>query len=130
MKKCLALSVLVLLCGCITATEAVWKTIPEVKETSYDNAWSIIVGCVSENYDLEITDSGSGYLRTAWKTKSDWLGQPSKRTRIVVRIVSKEPLKVKLKAQRQRRLGEGWNEDGNDEKVESQILEELTARLK
>jgi LEA14-like dessication related protein len=120
-----------LLLGC-ASVEAVWKTLPEVKQTSYENAWSVVVGCVSEKFDLEVTDSGSGYLRSAWKVNKDFLGQNQERTRITVRIESREPLKIKLKAERQTFSSwtHDWVDAGNNEKIEKQILEELSARLK
>jgi hypothetical protein len=118
--------------GC-ASSEAVWKTIPEVKQVKYEDAWAIVVGCVSDKFDLEITDAGSGYLRTAWKvTGKTLIGQPNEKTRITVRIVNRQPLQINLRAERQTpNIWSGeWQDSGNNEKIEKQILEELSSRLK
>ena len=130
MKKALFLFLLFII-GC-TAKEATWRALPEIRQTEYENAWSIIVGAVSEKYELEVIDANSGYLRSSWKEKKDWLGTKEYRTRVVVRVVSREPLKVKLKVEKQtwNSWTNDWLDAGNEEEFQSQLLEELEARLK
>ena len=117
---------------CMQNKEATWKTIPEIKQTEYEKAWAIIVGAISERFDLEVIDANSGYLRSAWKENKDWLGSKESRTRVVVRITSREPLKVKLKVEEQKwdALMDEWKGAGNNEKIERELLEEFETRLK
>ena len=135
MRKIAALFMLCLFCvafiGCATTKEATWKTLPEVTKTSYEQSWAIVVGVVTEKYDLEVTDATSGYLRTAWKVKKDFLNQDDSRTRISVRLESKTPLKFKIRAEKEaKNLADQWSPKGNDEQLEKAMLEELTGRLK
>ncbi len=117
---------------CVATKEATWKAIPEITETEYEEAWSIIVGAVSEKFDLAVVDGNSGYLRSAWKVKKGFFGDKESQSRAVVRVVSRKPFKIKLKVEKQTWNGftEDWQDVGNDEKFESQLLEELQARLK
>ncbi|MBI4727746.1 hypothetical protein HY768_11105 [candidate division TA06 bacterium] len=121
----------VLFIDCATTQEATWKTLPEITKTTYEQSWSIVVGVITEKYDLEITDAASGYLRTAWKVKKDFLNQDDSRTRISVRLESKTPLKFKIRAEKEaKNLADEWTPKGNDEQLEKAMLEELSARLK
>lgn len=133
MKKGLFLvaSGLILISCAITTTEAVWKTTPEIQQTSYENAWAIIVGAVTEQFDLEVVDGNSGYLRSIWKVKTNFMGDPQSRTRVICRVVSREPLQFKIKAEKQEisALTDEWINVGNDEVVDGLLLEELRARL-
>lgn len=126
-----ALLISIFLVGC-AGIPATWKALPEIKETEYEEAWSIIVGAVSEKFDLAVVDGNSGYLRSAWKVKKGFFGDKESQSRAVVRVVSRKPFKIKLKVEKQTWNGftEDWQDAGNDEKFESQLLEELQARLK
>ena len=45
-----------------------WKTIEfhEGLVNNYDEAWQKTVDTIARNWDIEILDKDSGYLRTAW----------------------------------------------------------------
>ena len=49
-------------------TDPGWKTIAlrEPLDTYYDKAWQTIVYTVAKQWDIEIMDKETGYLRTAW----------------------------------------------------------------
>lgn len=121
---------MMLLIGCSTvrSVEPVWKTIPEIKQTKYEDAWAAIVGCVTgRNLNLEISDAGSGYLRTAYGGTGN-----NTQTRVIVRVVNRKPLQISLKAELiQLDMWAGqWLPVGNNVAMEKLILDELEARLK
>ncbi len=117
--------------ACVTAHEATWKTVPDT-HMSYDRAWSIVVNAISQDFELETSDGQSGYLRTGWKvTGKDILGQPIKKARVHVRVEERNPFRVKVKVEKQELdpLSQEWVITGNDEKIESEIMGELSGRL-
>jgi hypothetical protein len=118
------------LAGCATV-EPVWKTIPEAA-ISYRKAWPIIVSTISDKFDIVTVDANSGYLRTDWKVKKDFLGTPESRVRMAVRTESKEPLKFNFRAEFEKwnSWTQAWTPSGNDSRIESEIQEEFSARLK
>ncbi len=127
-----ALSLLISACVAMTAQEATWKTVPEA-HMSYDRAWSIVVNAISQDFELETSDGQSGYLRTGWKvTGKDILGQPIKKARVHVRVEERNPFRVKVKVEKQELdpLSQEWVITGNDEKIESEIMSELSGRLR
>ncbi len=118
--------------ACVTAHEATWKTVPDT-HMSYDRAWSIVVNAISQDFELETSDAQSGYLRTGWKvTGKDILGQPIKKARVHVRVEERNPFRVKVKVEKQELdpLSQEWVITGNDEKIESEIMSELSGRLR
>ena len=118
--------------GCVTPQSAVWKTVPEAR-MPFERAWSIVVNAVTQQFDLEISDGQSGYLRTGWKvTKRDILGSPIKKARIHVRVEERTPFRVKVKAEKQEfnPFTEDWVVTGNDEEIEGEIMGELSGRLR
>ncbi len=125
----LALSVIV--SACVMAHEATWKTVPE-SNMPYERAWSIVVNTITQHFELETSDAQSGYLRTGWKiTGKDILGTPIKKARVHVRVEERNPFRVKVKVEKQEfdPLSEEWVITGNDEKMESEIMGELSGRL-
>ena len=122
---------IVFLSACATM-EPTWKTIPETTY-SYDKAWPLIVNAVSDKFDIETIDANSGYLRTAWKTKNDFLGKPETRTRVVVKTESKSPLKFSFRAEKQNWdsvFTNSWVAKGNDTTIENDVQTEWQSRMK
>ena len=120
--------------GCVvTPQSAVWKTVPE-SSISYDKAWNIVVNGVTQYFEIETIDGQSGYLRSAWKVtkRVPFFNDPMKQSRVHVRVESRNPFRVKVKAEQQvwDDFGSRWVEKGNDEKIESEILQEISARLR
>ena len=67
-----AILALSILGGCAPSsfvrTDPGWKTIAlrEPLDTHYDKAWQTIVYTVAKQWDIEIMDKETGYLRTTW----------------------------------------------------------------
>ena len=117
-----------LLLGCVSSNPATWKTLPQMQKGQYDEVWSALVSCItSRNFNLEMSDAGSGYLRTAY----GGTGHNTK-TRVIARVVSKNPLQISMKAEvlKLNMIGGGWVEVGNNTALENLITEELSARFK
>ncbi|HAV43291.1 TPA: hypothetical protein DCX15_04675, partial [bacterium] len=118
--------------GCaILPKEAAWKSIPETNYP-YGKAWPLIVFTISEKFDLAVIDEGSGYLRSAWKVKKNWLGKDETRTQVTVRVESKEPLRIRIRAKKQKWavLIDNWQDAGNDKALENELITELQTRLR
>ena len=112
--------------------EATWKTVPQSRIT-WERGWPIVVNAISQQFDLEITDGQSGYLRTAWKvTGTNWLRQPQERARVTVRVEERSPFTVKVKVEKQEvdMFSKNWVDKGNHEKMEQEIMAELAGRLR
>lgn len=124
-------------CAGTGSYESVWRSSMESPK-GYDESWNIVVNAITTKFsDIETIDGQSGYLRTAWKvvkeSGTDYklpnpFGYDKKRTRIIVRVEQREPFKVRIKAERMV-YSDGWVPYGNDESVESEIMEEINARL-
>jgi hypothetical protein len=125
-------ALVVTIAACVTARDAVWKTVPDVS-MPYERAWSIVTNAVTQRFDLETSDAQSGYLRTEWKvTGKDLLNMPMKKSRVIVRVEERSPFRVKVKAEKQElnALTDEWVVTGNDETVEGEIMGELQGRLR
>jgi len=92
--------------GCAPSTfvrvPAGWKTIELRKGLEYDEAWQITVDTVTRDWDIELLDKNSGYLRTAWHSGISG-GSPQRYFgRITVKFVNlKDPTKVEVKTDAQ-----------------------------
>ena len=131
--RCLTIALFCFLCSaCTLSREATWKTVPEAP-IPYERAWGIVVNAVSQHYDLENSDGQSGYLRTSWKVTDSFLGTPLRRSRALVRVEERAPFKVKVKVEKQE--PDPWNSDqwittGDDEQMATEIMGELSGRLR
>ncbi|MFQ5949709.1 MAG: hypothetical protein ACE5J1_03360, partial [Nitrospiria bacterium] len=68
-----------------------------------------------------------------WKiTGNDLFGTPIKKTRVIVRVEERKPFKVKVKVEKAEfdPLASEWIITGNDEKMENEIMSELSGRLR
>jgi hypothetical protein len=115
----------ILLFGC-AVPPAQWKIVVPRQGISYDTLWQRIVDTLTDEFDIEVIEKDSGYLRTSWKHHTEFLSQY--RHRITVKVM-RDPLKVKVKVQRQQYFNEAWQDWGTDEKLEKEILEELKGRI-
>jgi hypothetical protein len=134
------LALAILLSACATAREATWKTVPGAN-IPYERAWIIVVNTVSEYFDLETIDGQSGYLRSGWKTiDTCWAGifqggmVPCKRAKVTVRVEERSPFKVKVKVEKEKANPwtsyQTWVQDGNDERLQNEIMDTLAGRLR
>lgn len=128
--------------GCEPATfvkqPAGWKTIElrnDMQET-YTKAWQVAVDTVARQWDVEILDKDSGYLRTAWKYGiAGTTGSTSARYRgrISLKFATAEqesPTKVEVKTDA------SWLDnynllwiDGYDTSLQRDVYDVLSARL-
>ncbi len=113
-----------------------WKTI-EFREglvNNYDEAWQKTVDTIARNWDIEILDKDSGYLRTAWVYGISGGPQVRYRGRITVKypeIEMAEKTEVKTSAE--------WWKSGNayaphwvkgfDSSFQRDVFTELAGRL-
>lgn len=134
-------SLLVLLTtGCAPTTfvrsAAGWKTI-EFRQglvNNYDDAWQKTVDTIARNWDIEILDKESGYLRTAWVYGISGGPQVRYRGRITVKFPEiKMPEKTEVKTS-----AEWWAagnayapvwQKGFDTSFQRDVFTELAGRL-
>ncbi len=77
-----------------------WKSI-ELREglaKNYDAAWQTVVDTIARDYDIELVDKSSGYLRTAWMYGISGGSSYAYRGRLTVKFSDvKTPDKVEIK---------------------------------
>lgn len=72
----------------------------EVNKRKYneDSAWKLILSIITNYFDeIEISDKGSGYLKTAWVINTFNNGAVIVRTRAIVKCSNSDPLTYKIK---------------------------------
>jgi hypothetical protein len=87
-----------------------WKTIElnEALVNNYDEPWQKTVDTIARNWDIEILDRSSGYLRTAWVYGISGGPQLRYRGRITVKYPEiKKATKVEVKT-----VAEWWSTGG------------------
>ncbi len=114
-----------------------WKTIElnEVLQGNYDLAWQKTVDTVARDWDIELLDKDSGYIRTSWKY--DISGQRGRRRqtyrgRITLKFPEiKNPNKLELRtgAQWLRNRNSRYWESGFDTNLERDVYAALAGRL-
>lgn len=115
-----------------TLHEATWKTLPELN-VPYDQAWNVIVNTMAKDFELEVIDKQSGYIKSGWKTiDTCWAGLfyggwvPCTRVKAIVRVEERTPLKIKVKVEKERANPwtnyQTWTKEGNDENLEKEII--------
>lgn len=130
---------LVFVVGCAPASfvrqPAGWKTI-ELRndmQESYTKAWQVAVDTITRQWDIEILDKDSGYLRTAWKFGISGTTGAGYRGRISLKFATVEegnPKKIELKTDA------SWLDTynnlwiaGYDSALQRDVYEVLSARL-
>lgn len=126
-----------LLVGCAPKTfvksSPGWKVI-ELREglsDKYDEAWQTTVDTVARDWDIEIIDKDSGYLRTAWLHGISGGSYERYRGRITVKypkVVAPEKVEVKTEAQWLEDRPLGWV-SGFDTSFERDVFTALSGRL-
>lgn len=112
-----------------------WVSTPEYSDLDYDKAWQIVVSTITEDFEIDVIEKDSGYLLTAWKsvglTLSEQLeGWEKAGVKVTCKVEKREPFKLKLKVQRGTIEGGTWTPKSGDEKLESELLEQIKLRLK
>lgn len=91
--------------------------------------WQRVVDILSEQYDLEVLDRASGYIRTTWKADSKQ-GKDQYRHRVIIKMQGSVWHTAKLKAESQ-----WWDEQkqiwriGYDMTVVEEIYKDFQGRL-
>jgi len=131
---------LVLLCaGCAPSTfvkgqPSGWKTI-ELNENllgDYDTAWQKTVDTVARDYDIELLDKDSGYLRTTWTYGISGGIFHRYRGRITIKypdVVNPDKMEVKTDAQWLSDTTYGIWLQGWDESFNRDVFTALSGRL-
>ena len=112
-----------------------WKSI-ELREplrNDYSEAWQTAVDTIARDYDIELLDKDSGYLRTTWKHGISGGSMQRYRGRLTLKFDSvKDPAKAEVKTEA------SWYEDsafyegwvfGYDSQFERDIYGALSGRL-
>ena len=144
MKKSLQLSVLTLVSvllvpGCapssfVKGRSAGWKTI-ELNDSlkhNYDMSWQKTVDTIARDYDIEMMDKGSGYLRTSWLYGISGGIYNRYRGRITVKyeeVKAPEKVEVKTDAQWLATPAHGMWEIGWDRSFNREVYTTLSGRL-
>jgi hypothetical protein len=80
----------------------IWKVVDVRQGLEKDVLWRMLVDTLSQQYDLEVLEKDSGYLRTSWKhTLVSRFGNVSDRyrSRIVVKLLGTAWGKVQIKCE-------------------------------
>ena len=88
----------------------IWKSIEVREGLSKDELWRTVVDAISQQFDLEVLEKESGYLRTSWKYTFLVGKQISEkyRTRIIIKFVGEEWKTVQIKSESNWLEKEGW----------------------
>jgi hypothetical protein len=78
------------------STDIANKDIDIKTDRSEDEAWKLLSQIVTSKFDvIDVTDKSSGYMRTAWATKT--FGKATIRTRLIIKMGNSNPLLYKVK---------------------------------
>lgn len=128
-KLLLACSLFTLV-GCISlapkgfvAQPAGWNTIQMREKISKDQAWNTFVSVISENYDIEVMEKESGYLRT------NWVVEGTTANRIIGKIESNNTLRVKVESRYFDKVTGEWV-TGYSTTVTETVKQDLSGRLR
>jgi hypothetical protein len=131
--RAVALFVVCVLMGC--AHPAPWRSIPD-SPVPYERAWGMVRETVSQRYgSLAVIDPETGYIQTDWRLEKVGLiiGAPVNRTRLLVWIVSRTPVRVYLKVERQvysLPLGRWLRDEKSDDPVLLDVATEIQNKFK
>ena len=88
-----------------------WIVIPISKNLEKDTAWGKLSDMLAKNYDLEVLNKDSGYIRSAWKNVvevvDDGKIKDAYRKRVTVKIISDTHV-LEMKSEAQWWAGKYW----------------------
>jgi len=93
-----------ILIGCspptfVKTSVANWKTIEFRPDLDRDDAWHRIADTLAKNYDIEVIDKESGYIRSGWMYTLSGKINENYRTRVIAKIpVSDNKVEIKIDA--------------------------------
>lgn len=100
-----------------------WNTIEMRKDITRDTAWSTFVSAISGNYDIEVLEKESGYLRTTWLTEGNTAN------RVIGKIESNNTLRFKVESRYYDILSKQWI-TGYVNSITESVKEDLQGRLR
>ena len=135
----LALVPFLIVAGCaptsfVKGRSAGWKTIElsENLKNNYDTCWQKTVDTIARDYDIEMLDKDSGYIRTAWLYGISGGAYNRYRGRITVKYPEiKNPTKVEVKTDAQwlADIRYGLWQRGWDREFNREVFTTLSGRL-
>ena len=92
--------------GCAPSTvvraEPGWKSLEIREDLTYDQCWMTAVDLLTRDWDIEMMDKNSGYIRTAWHYGVGGQSAQAYRGRITVKFPdTKKPAVVEVKTEAQ-----------------------------
>lgn len=105
------------------AQPAGWNTIQMRENIQKNNAWSTVVSVISENYDIEVMEKESGYIRTNWVVVGDTTN------RIIAKLENNNTLRIKVESKYYDKLTENWV-NGYSTTVTDAVKQDLSGRLR
>jgi len=138
-KVCILMDLVFLAQGCLPGTfmkgqTPGWKAI-ELNENllgDYDGAWMKTVDTIARQYDIEMMDKDSGYLRTSWTYGISGGSFTRYRGRITVKypaIVKPDKIELKTEAQWLSKASLGLWLPGFDVAFQRDVFEAIQGRL-
>jgi len=111
-----------------------WKTIElnEALKGNYDLAWQKTVDTVARDWDIELLDKDSGYIRTSWKYDIGGRVRDTYRGRITLKfpeIANPEKVELRTGAQWLRNRQSSFWQNGFDTNLERDVYAALAGRL-
>ena len=110
----LIVPVVALLSGCAPATFvrtslATWKVVEFRPGIERDEAYNRVADTIAKNYDIEVIDKDSGYIRTAWMFTTTGKVRENYRTKVVAKIpASNDKVEIKTEAHWYDPVRESW----------------------
>ena len=107
----------------------VWLTLNISETAAKENGWwtTIINAIATQDFEMQLMDEKSGFVRTAWKERK--FGQRGIRRRFVGNIVSTAPLQWRVKYHVEvTKDGKNWKEFERGVKEELDAIEEIRGR--
>ncbi len=105
-----------------------WLTMA-ISDQAQDSWWSVVVNAIAtQDFEMELMDAKSGFVRTAWKERS--FGSEGVRRRFVGNVVTTDPLTWRIKYQVQRtHNGRDWVDYDRGVKAELDVIDEIRGRM-
>ncbi|MHC4463909.1 MAG: hypothetical protein ACYS6W_09890 [Planctomycetota bacterium] len=108
-----------------------WKVIELRDELhdNYDQAWQVTVDTVARNWDIEILDKDSGYLRTNWTYGISGRKPNNYRGRLSIKYPTGKPKRVKLEVKTEAQWHFRYWHSGFDTIFNRDVYASLSGRL-
>jgi uncharacterized lipoprotein len=108
------------------AQPAGWNAVQMRESVNHEKAWSILVSVVSDDYDIEMMDSESGYLRTNWRHEGQ--GTQEWFTRIIGKVEMNGTTRIKVESKYYDQILSRWV-NGYNTFTTTKIKDDLSGRL-